>query len=143
VFGLDAVVWEAGWRKAPSEKRAQAEQELIARPSWVIEGVSARVRQAADVVIFLDVPRLTCLLRCARRNWRYLFHSRPGLPDGCPEIVILPQLLRIIRRFPDDVRPDILSDILSDMKRRPSASFHVVTASDRTAAVQALLTRTA
>ncbi|MDO9609546.1 MAG: hypothetical protein Q7J26_13570 [Brevundimonas sp.] len=139
VFGLDAVVWEAGWRKVSSEKREKAERDLIARPAWVIDGVSARVREAADAVIFLDMPRRTCLLRCARRNWRYLFRSRPGLPDACPEILIVPQLVSIIRRFPGRVRPGILSDI----EKRPDARFHVVTAADRTAAIQSLSARIA
>jgi len=127
-------VWRPGWRTAPPEERAQAETALVARPEWVIDGVSRRVREAADVVIFLDVDRRTCLMRCAGRNWRYLFRSRPGLPQDCPEILIVPRLVGIIRNFPRLVRPTILSEL----ERRPTASYHVRTANERSAVIGAL-----
>ncbi|HVC17439.1 MAG TPA: hypothetical protein VNE18_09065, partial [Rhodanobacter sp.] len=52
--------------------------------------------------------RSACLLRALRRNARYLFRSRPGLPARCPEISILPTLLKIIWQFPSRARPKIL-----------------------------------
>ena len=109
VQGLDQVVWRPGWRKTGPDERAAAESALIAPAAWVIEGVSWDVMEAADLVIFLDVSRRTSYLRCAGRNWRYLFRSRPGLPENCPEVLIIPELIRIIWRFPKRVRPRILS----------------------------------
>jgi adenylate kinase family enzyme len=100
VTHLDQVVWRPGWKTAPSAEREEALQHLSEPASWLIEGVSGLVREKADLVVYLDVPRHICLWRCMRRNWRFLFHSRPELPKGCPEIVIVPQLLRIIWRFP-------------------------------------------
>lgn len=121
VQGLDQVVWRPGWRKAEPDERAAAESALIAPAAWVIEGVSWTVLEAADLVIFLDVSRRTSYLRCARRNWRYLFRSRPGLPENCPELLIIPELIRIIWRFRERVRPRILS-VLSE---RPTTSWIV------------------
>jgi hypothetical protein len=69
-------------------------------PTWLIEGVSELIRQRADLVVFLDVPRHVCLWRCMKRNWGYLFRSRPELPANCPEYRILPQLLHIVWNFP-------------------------------------------
>jgi hypothetical protein len=97
--------------------------------------VSRQVREAADIVIFLDVDRRTCLMRCAGRNWPYLFRSRPGLPEDCPEILIVPRLVSIIRNFPRLVRPGILEEL----DRRPGASFHVRTTQDRNAVIPALM----
>jgi hypothetical protein len=54
------------------------------------------VRESADLIVFLDYPRWVSFWRCAKRNWRYLFRSRPGLPENCPEIRIVPTLIRII-----------------------------------------------
>ena len=108
VYGLDHIVWQPGWRKSPAGWRKDREAELVARPSWIIEGVSRTVLDAADYVIFLDVPRATSFARCARRNWKYLFRSRPGLPEHCPEILIIPRLIKIIWGFPINVRPGIL-----------------------------------
>jgi adenylate kinase family enzyme len=109
VFSLDGIVWTPGWRKrSPSEKNAAIEA-LIRKPAWVIDGVSETVEQTAEVVVFLDVPPPLCIWRCGKRNLRYLFRSRPDLPDDCPEWRIVLHLLRLIRRFDRDVRPAILS----------------------------------
>jgi adenylate kinase family enzyme len=112
VYGLDQIVWQPGWRKSPADWRKDREAELVARPSWIIDGVSRPVLDAADYVIFLDVSRATSLVRCARRNWKYLFRSRPGLPENCPEVLIIPRLIKIIWGFPVHVRPGILDALL-------------------------------
>lgn len=100
VIHLDQVVWAPGWKKVPP--RAQQEALIrITRPDlWIIEGVSDIARKQADIVIFLDTPRHVCIWRCAKRNVRYLFKSRPELPVNCPEWRIWPKLLNIIWRFP-------------------------------------------
>jgi len=110
VIGLDRIVWQPGWRKTPSEERLRLEREIIARPRWIVDGVSDTIRTAADTVVFLDYPRSVVLRRCAGRNVRYLFRSRPGLPPGCPEILIVPTLVRLIWRFHAVGRPKILAD---------------------------------
>ena len=115
VYGLDEIVWRPGWRKSPAEWRRDREAEIVARPCWIIDGVSRTVLDAADHVIFLDCSRTTSFVRCARRNWKYLFRSRPGLPERCPEILIIPRLIKIIWGFPTNVRPGIL-DALADRK---------------------------
>jgi len=120
---LDGVVWQERWRKTPQHERDAQIEALIAASSWVIDGVSDRVLQAADVVVFLDVPRSVSAWRAMRRNVRYLFKSRPGLPPRCPEVLVIPKLVRLIWRFPRHVRPRILLE----MDRRPSGTFvHLV-----------------
>ncbi|MEH6629728.1 MAG: hypothetical protein V7776_02820 [Halopseudomonas aestusnigri] len=126
VFGLDKVVWQPGWKMCPRDVRIEKELELSSKPEWVIDGVSERVREAADIIVFLDVTRSTALFQCTKRNWRYLFRSRPDLPENCPEILIIPLLLKIIWQFQDHVRPGILKSIL----RRPSSSYVIQQPSD-------------
>ncbi len=109
VVGLDRVVWQSGWRKTPPDERRAAELEIAARPAWVVDGVSRTLLEAADLVVFLDFDRHICLWRCLRRNAPYLFRSRPGLPERCPELLILPTLVRLIWRFPAQTRPWILA----------------------------------
>ena len=118
---LDTIVWQPKWNKTPALERDKRIAQLVAEPRWVIEGVSDLVLAEADTVIFLDVPRRTSYLRCAKRNWRYLFRSRPGLPDDCPELRIIPTLTKIIWRFPTHVRPKIMAHI----DEHPETSFRV------------------
>lgn len=108
VYGLDKIVWQQGWGTRPLKERRRLEEDLCQKTAWIIEGVSSLVRESADVIIFLDFSRRECYWRCLKRNWRYLFKSRPELPDHCPEIKILPELVKIIWQFPSNSRPTIV-----------------------------------
>ncbi len=111
VVSLDSVVWKKGWVPASKEERAIGEQSVIVGEHWVIEGVSKTVRESADYIIFLDVPRSVCMSRCFKRNFLYFFKSRSELPENCPEILIVPQLLKIIWNFPIIAKPIILESL--------------------------------
>jgi len=115
VASLDSVVWKKGWVPASKEERSLGEQHLMRNDCWIIEGVSKAVRESADYIVFIDVPRSICIFRCFKRNFLYLFKSRPELPENCPEILIVPQLLTIIWDFPTLARPIILETL--DRKR--------------------------
>jgi len=117
VYGLDKIVWKEGWEKTSLYERKSLEEEIAEKPQWIIEGVSSIARQAADITIFLDFPRNVCYLRCVKRNWRYLFNSRPGLPDNCPEIKIIPTLVKIIWQFPYMSKPIIINEMDMGNKR--------------------------
>ncbi len=110
VYGLDKIVWQEGWVTRSPKERRKLETQLCQNTAWVIEGVSSVVRESADIIVFLDFSRRRCFCRCLQRNWRYLFKSRPGLPERCPEIKIMPQLLKIIWQFPNKAKPIIISE---------------------------------
>ena len=120
---LDRIVWQSGWKKTPKDDRNRQVRELSDQQQWVIDGVSHAVQAAADTVIFLDVPRRVSFWRVLKRNWRYAFRSRPELPPGCPEILIVPTLCRIIWNFPCAIRPGILERM--EKTRASQRSFHV------------------
>ena len=122
-YSLDKIVWREGWKKTPRAKRKQEIDVLISKKSWVIDGVDYDILAAADMVIFLDIPRRVCFYRAAKRNVRYLFKSRPELPSGCPEILIIPTLIRIIWNFPSRVKPKILTQ----ENRLPGSKFIRIT----------------
>lgn len=111
-IGLDSVVWQPGWRKTPAPQRQERESAIAVTSRWVVDGVSLRLVQSADTVVFLDYPRYKCFGRVLLRNIPYLFRSRPGLPRNCPEIRIVSTLVRIIWRFPKTVGPQILSECI-------------------------------
>lgn len=115
--GLDLIVWKPGWQVTPEAERRVRISEIAAGLAWIVDGVSIVILDAADVVVFLDYSRRTCFFRALRRNIPYLFRSRPGLPGSCPEIRIIPTLLKIIWRFPTRVRPTILDACARGEKR--------------------------
>lgn len=122
-FGLDAVVWKAGWNVTPSEERIKLIAELIKPKTWIVDGVSKEVLKAADTIVFLDFPRRISYWRVLKRNWRYLFKSRPELPENCLEILIIRRLMKIIWDFRNKVRPSILNYI--DKNNRIKNVFHL------------------
>lgn len=134
LFNLDKIVWEEQWQKVPKDDVARKTTEIIGKEKWVIDGVSTQVMAAADVVIFLDVPRRVSYWRVAKRNYKYLFRSRPELPPHCPEILIIPTLIRIIWSFPETVKPKILK-----IKTKGDKTFiHVTSNSELTDVLKTL-----
>jgi adenylate kinase family enzyme len=125
--GLDNIVWKAGWIRTPRTERREKEIEISQRPSWVVDGVSDILMQKADIILFLDVPRHRCFYRAFFRNLPYLFRSRPGMPERCPEIRIVPTLVRIIWNFPVTVAPRILAESHRGDKRffRANTQFEI------------------
>ena len=118
VFHLDSIVWQPHWQKTPPAERQKLEAAMCAPERWIIEGVSEQVRQQADRVLVLDTPAWRCLARASWRNLPYAFRSRPGLPAHCPEILIVPQLLRIISRFNSTIREDLVRESSTSTKYR-------------------------
>ena len=106
--GMDGIVWQPGWAKTATTVRNAKELAIADTPDWIVDGVSSVLLGAADTVVFLDFPRYKCYWRVLRRNLPFLFRSRPGLPERCPEVLVIPPLVKIIWRFPKRVRPLLL-----------------------------------
>jgi adenylate kinase family enzyme len=72
---LDAIYYDADWNELPREEFTAAQQELVARPRWVIEGNYASTLPvrltAADTVIVLDLPARTCLRGVLSRRLKH------------------------------------------------------------------------
>ena len=124
-YSLDKVVWLPNWKVTPLIERKQLIYNLINKDMWVIDGVSFDVLNAADIIVFLDIPRYICYTRLFFRNLRYLFKSRPELPKNCPEIKIIGVLIRIVWKFNSQVRPSIL-----EYKDRLDKKFYHIRSSD-------------
>lgn len=62
---LDGLYYDRNWQPLASEPFAALQRELVAAPQWVIDGnyaSSMPIRlEAADTVIFLDLPARTSL----------------------------------------------------------------------------------
>lgn len=72
---LDEVAYEGGFgRKIPLEGRVASLQEIMAQPSWITEGVfiwwTAPLMDAADVIVWLDLPVHVTAWRIVSRHFR-------------------------------------------------------------------------
>jgi adenylate kinase family enzyme len=89
VIHLDSEYWNAGWEPTPKAKWQQTVEHLITQDAWVMDGnyggtLDLRL-EAADTVIFLNMPRLLCLWRVVKRRWQYAGKTRPDMASDCPE----------------------------------------------------------
>jgi adenylate kinase family enzyme len=122
VFHLDRIWWRGGgYRIVGAETVAtdtmddqafrNLQEELAARDSWIIDGGRAdlSVRLArADTVIFLDLPRRTCMWRIVKRTGRPRVDYPPDVEESWRWMVLL---LRWVWSYPGDKRPGIVANI--------------------------------
>lgn len=127
-YSLDKIVWQPGWAVTPSNDRNQLISKIIKQESWIIEGVSSAVLDSATTIIFLDMPRSLCFKRLVLRNYKYLFKSRPELPENCPEIKIIGKIIKIVWNFNKLVRPKIISHLEKNSQLKDT--YHIKTNDD-------------
>jgi adenylate kinase family enzyme len=114
VVHLDPIFWREAWTPAPVEEARPALAAAIEDERWILDGnfledgeADARFARA-DTVVYLDMPRRVCLWRVLSRRVRDRGHSRPDLPEGCPEGWDF-GLLWWIWRYPRVDRPRVLA----------------------------------
>ena len=88
---LDCVHFESDWKARNDEEATAIVKDFINKnDSWVIDGnyfkfeLEERVNQA-DVIIYLDFNRFTCLLRAYKRYFKYKGKDRESISKGCYE----------------------------------------------------------
>lgn len=87
---LDRLHWLPGWAENTAENKKKKLAPVLERKKWIIDGNYRGLfwqerLQKADVVIFIDVNRFTCLYRAWRRSRMYKGKTRPDMGDGCME----------------------------------------------------------
>jgi adenylate kinase family enzyme len=122
VFHLDRMWWQGGGYRIVGAETVAAhtmddqafrklQEELAARDRWIIDGGRAdlSVRLArADTVIFLDLPRRTCMWRIIKRTGRPRADYPPDVEESWRWMVLL---LRWVWSYPGDKRPGIVANI--------------------------------
>lgn len=123
VIHLDAHYWRAGWKEPPKDEWSAQVDELLAHPSWIMDGNYSGTFEkriaAADTIVFLDFPRRHCVYGVMSRWWKTRGRVRPDLAPGCPEKLPDLSFLRWIWNYPANTRPKLtaLLDRVRDTKR--------------------------
>ena len=120
VIHLDRHYWHAGWVGTPKNEWQDTVQKLVQRDSWIMDGnyrgtLDIRL-QAADSVVFLDLPPWMCALRAIKRRIQYRNRPRPDIAAGCKEPLFDPQLFNFVRHvlnYPDRAKPYVMRQLSS------------------------------
>lgn len=111
IIHLDIIHWKPGWIHPPKDEWLEIVQEIVNEESWIIEGDyygTMDIRfNAADTIIFLDMPRFICIWRIINRWITYFGRTRPEMAQGCPEKVNL-LFIKWIWNYSKYTRPKVL-----------------------------------
>ena len=118
---LDAVYWQEGWVESPKDDWNQTMRDLVDQETWILDGnyggtIDVRL-EAADTIIFLDLPRLICVKRIIQRRIQYHNRTRPDMGPNCNERLNW-VFLKWIWTYPAQRRPGILSKLHGYQERK-------------------------
>jgi adenylate kinase family enzyme len=103
--------WLPGWKLRDRAQIRQMIGAAVAGERWIMDGTSPGTMDLrlprADVVVWMRMPRLLCLVRVVMRRIRYAHRSRPEMAEGCPEKIDL-EFLRYIWNFERRETPEIV-----------------------------------
>lgn len=120
VIHMDRERWRPGWDEMPLHEWYPHVDELVAREQWVIDGPLTDVQDAvfarADLIVFLDCPRLRCLWHVARRHLKYRDRPRPELGPGY-EHRLVTEFLSAVWTYPHDRRQEVLEKLAAARSR--------------------------
>ena len=112
VVHLDSLYWKPGWQHLSKEEFDEALAAELQKSEWILDGnfdrtIPLRLRYC-DAVIFLDLPRMVCLLGVIRRVLLSYGRTRPDMGEGCPERFDF-SFLKWVWTFNDQKRDKYLS----------------------------------
>jgi len=109
LYHLDKYFFLANWSKRPTAEFLSIQEAFVDQAAWIIDGnctASLEMRYAkADVCLYFNVSRLTCLWRLVRRQFQHRSHI-DDRADDCPEKIRW-QLIKYMWTFQDRVRDQI------------------------------------
>jgi adenylate kinase family enzyme len=86
---MDSIMWKPGWVYVGDEKVVEELREISKKPEWIIEGYIVKGARSflfneADMIIYLDYPRIIPAWRYVKRFLMHRKNARPEL-GGSPE----------------------------------------------------------
>ncbi|MEG1923339.1 MAG: hypothetical protein RR054_01425 [Clostridia bacterium] len=108
---LDKYYWKPDWQESDKSDWESFIASAAAKDEWIIDGnyrntMELRL-QRADSVIFLDLPRSTCLISVLKRVFKYKGKQRFDMGNGCLERFDF-SFIKWVYNFKKDSKPKIL-----------------------------------
>jgi adenylate kinase family enzyme len=111
VHHLDSLLWKPNWVGVLKDEQRKVQNDLVKEQEWIIDGNyggTLEIRlNAADTIIFLDIPRTICVFRAIKRMVQYRNKRRPDMGEGCEERFSI-EFFKWIWEYPKTKRPGIL-----------------------------------
>lgn len=89
VIHIDKIHWKPGWIERDAKRKRDLCREVHKQAEWIFEGGHSITweerRERCDTLIWLDLPLWLRAWRVVARTLRNYGHSRPDLPENCPE----------------------------------------------------------
>ena len=127
VTHLDSLYWRPGWVETPRPEFIELLRELVQGETWIMDGnysATLNIRlEAADTILYFDLPRRVCLWSVIRRVVTYYGRSRPDLAPGCPE-KFASDLLWRVWNYPRCNRPALLQKLAECREEQTVRIFH-------------------
>lgn len=93
VIHLDQLYWRPGWQHVNEDEFDLLLIAELLKDNWIIDGNFNRTLplrlEYSDIVIYLDLSRLTCLQSVIKRVIKNLGRTRPDMGTDCPEKIDL------------------------------------------------------
>ena len=110
VIHLDKLFWNPNWIETSKDEWKIKVKKALQGDSWIIDGNYSGTMDvrlpACDTVIFLDMPRITCIYRVLKRVALYRKGSRPDLVEGCDEKFDW-QFIKLTWNYPTRSKPKV------------------------------------
>ncbi|KAA3509885.1 AAA family ATPase [Agrobacterium rosae] len=103
-FSIDRDVrWISGWTQREVGEQHRILEDIVRRDRWLLDGSGPSTFELrlprTDIVIWMRLPRLTCLMGVAKRVARYYGTVRPYMASGCREPLPNMEFLSYIWNF--------------------------------------------
>jgi adenylate kinase family enzyme len=115
---LDRLFWQPDWVELPLDRCEQIQQDTLASERWVVDSASPRALrarlEAADTIVFLDLPALRCAVRALLRRVRTFGHERTEMAPGCNPSRLDRAILKRLgyaRRYRHELRPLFMEEL--------------------------------
>lgn len=116
--------WLPGWVARPRDEMRALIAAAVAQDRWIMDGsfpssLDLRLPRT-DLVIWLRLPRLTCLVGVFRRGVAHRGRTRPDMAPGCPERRPDREFLSYVWNFERDTAPAIACNLEAHGPRVPT-----------------------